>query len=107
MVESHLGGPGSAPAGCTICGRRLDTIDRLAASIPGFAERVAPGRPLRYVVVQMLRTEHGLDPGTATDAVNAWIFNPGQVAVARKGLTGLWASSPIFANDIAAVRWQR
>lgn len=40
-----------------------------------------------------------------TDAVNAWIFNPAQVAVARKGLQGLWASSPIFANDIAAVRW--
>jgi peptide/nickel transport system substrate-binding protein len=39
------------------------------------------------------------------DAVNAWIFNPAQVAVARKGLKGLWASSPIFANDMAAVRW--
>jgi peptide/nickel transport system substrate-binding protein len=39
------------------------------------------------------------------DAVNAWIFNPAQVAVAKKGLKGLWASSPIFANDIAAVRW--
>jgi peptide/nickel transport system substrate-binding protein len=43
----------------------------------------------------------------ATDAVNAWIFNPTNVAVAKKGLEGLWASSPIFANDIAAVRWAR
>ncbi len=43
----------------------------------------------------------------ATDAVNAWLFNPAQVAVAKKGLTGLWASSPIFANDIASVRWER
>jgi peptide/nickel transport system substrate-binding protein len=41
-----------------------------------------------------------------TDAVNAWIFNPSQVAVAKKGLKGLWASSPIFANDMAAVRWE-
>ncbi|WP_395700426.1 ABC transporter substrate-binding protein [Aquabacterium sp.] len=41
-----------------------------------------------------------------TDAVNAWIFNPSQVAVARKGLKGLWASSPIFANDMATVSWQ-
>lgn len=41
----------------------------------------------------------------ADDAVNAWLFNPAQVAVARRGLQGLWASSPIFANDIAAVRW--
>ncbi|NRF69506.1 ABC transporter substrate-binding protein [Aquincola sp. S2] len=42
----------------------------------------------------------------SADAVNAWIFNPAQVAVAKKGLKGLWASSPIFANDMAAVSWQ-
>jgi len=41
-----------------------------------------------------------------SDAVNAFIFNPSQVAVARKGLKGLWANSPIFANDMAAVSWQ-
>ena len=40
------------------------------------------------------------------DAVNAFIFNPAQVSVARKGLKGLWSSSPIFANDMAAVSWQ-
>ena len=42
----------------------------------------------------------------ATDAVNAFLFNPTNVSVARKGLKGLWASSPIFANDMAAVSWQ-
>jgi peptide/nickel transport system substrate-binding protein len=42
----------------------------------------------------------------ATDAVNAYLFNPSQVAVAKKGLKGLWASSPINANDMAAVSWQ-
>jgi peptide/nickel transport system substrate-binding protein len=41
----------------------------------------------------------------AEDAVNAWVWNPAQVAVHRKGLQGLWASSPIFANDLAALRW--
>ncbi|MCW5661248.1 MAG: ABC transporter substrate-binding protein [Burkholderiaceae bacterium] len=41
-----------------------------------------------------------------TDSVNAYIFNPAQVAVSRKGLKGLWASSPIFANDMASVSWQ-
>jgi peptide/nickel transport system substrate-binding protein len=41
----------------------------------------------------------------AQDAVNAWIFNPAQVAVARRGLKGLWASSPIFANDLSQVSW--
>ena len=42
----------------------------------------------------------------ADDAVNAFLFNPSQVAVSRKGLKGLWASSPIFANYMAAVRWE-
>jgi peptide/nickel transport system substrate-binding protein len=42
----------------------------------------------------------------ADDAVNAFLFNPSQVAVAKKGLKGLWSSSPIFANDMAAVRWE-
>jgi peptide/nickel transport system substrate-binding protein len=42
----------------------------------------------------------------ASDSVNAFIFNPSQVSVARKGLRGLWSSSPIFANDMAAVSWQ-
>jgi peptide/nickel transport system substrate-binding protein len=41
-----------------------------------------------------------------TDSVNAFIFNRAQVAVAKKGLKGLWSSSPIFANDMAAVSWQ-
>lgn len=40
------------------------------------------------------------------DAVNAWIFNPAQVAVSKKGLKGLWSSSPIFANDMSQVSWQ-
>ena len=42
----------------------------------------------------------------ATDAVNAFLFNPTNVSVSRQGLKGLWASSPIFANDMAAVSWQ-
>ena len=42
----------------------------------------------------------------AADQVNAFVFNPAQVAVARKGLKGLWSSSPIFANDLAALSWQ-
>lgn len=41
----------------------------------------------------------------AEDAVNVFIWNPAQVAVFRKGLRGLWNSSPIFANDMAAVSW--
>ena len=35
----------------------------------------------------------------ADDAVNVYIWNPIQAAVFRKGLKGLWNSSPIFAND--------
>jgi len=28
------------------------------------------------------------------------------VAVFKRGLRGLWNSSPIFANDLSAVSWQ-
>ena len=41
----------------------------------------------------------------ADDAVNGFLWNPAQVAVFRRGLRGLWTSSPIFANDMAAVSW--
>jgi peptide/nickel transport system substrate-binding protein len=40
------------------------------------------------------------------DSVNAFIFNPGQAAVGKKSLKGMWASSPIFANDLSALSWQ-
>jgi peptide/nickel transport system substrate-binding protein len=40
------------------------------------------------------------------DSVNAFIFNTAQVAVGKKGLKGMWASSPIFANDLSALQWQ-
>jgi len=43
----------------------------------------------------------------ATDQVNAYLFNPTQVTITRKGLKGIWTASPIFANDMAAVRWER
>jgi peptide/nickel transport system substrate-binding protein len=42
----------------------------------------------------------------ANDAVNVFLFNASNTAVYRKGLKGLWSSSPIFANDISAVSWQ-
>jgi peptide/nickel transport system substrate-binding protein len=41
----------------------------------------------------------------AEDAVNVFIWNPAQVAVFKRGLRGLWNSSPIFANDMAAASW--
>ena len=41
----------------------------------------------------------------AEDAVNVFLWNPAQVAVFKKGLRGLWNSSPIFANDMGAVSW--
>jgi peptide/nickel transport system substrate-binding protein len=41
----------------------------------------------------------------AEDAVNAFVWNPAQVSVGKRGLRGLWTSSPIFANDIAALNW--
>jgi peptide/nickel transport system substrate-binding protein len=41
----------------------------------------------------------------AEDSVNVFIWNPAQVAVFKKGLRGVWNSSPIFANDLAAMSW--
>jgi peptide/nickel transport system substrate-binding protein len=41
----------------------------------------------------------------AEDAVNVYLFQLPQFSVARKPLKGLWSSSPIFANDLAALSW--
>ena len=42
----------------------------------------------------------------AEDAVNVFLYLLPQVTVAKKGLVGLWRDSPIFANDLAALRWE-
>ena len=41
----------------------------------------------------------------AEDSVNVYLFQLPQFAVARKPLKGLWSSSPIFANELAALSW--
>ena len=40
------------------------------------------------------------------DAVNVFLYALPQATVAKKGLTGLWRNSPIFANDLSALSWQ-
>ncbi|MBS0446611.1 MAG: ABC transporter substrate-binding protein [Proteobacteria bacterium] len=42
----------------------------------------------------------------ATDCVNVYLYQLPQFAVANKHLKGLWSSSPVFANDLAALSWQ-
>jgi peptide/nickel transport system substrate-binding protein len=42
----------------------------------------------------------------ATDAVNVFMYQLPQFAVGKKQLKGMWSSSPIFANDLAALSWQ-
>lgn len=42
----------------------------------------------------------------AEDAVNVFLFELPKVAVARVGLRGLWTHSPMFLNDLAAMRWE-
>ncbi|CAN5917882.1 ABC transporter substrate-binding protein [soil metagenome] len=42
----------------------------------------------------------------AADAVNVYLYQLPQFAVSNKKLKGLWSSSPIFANDFAALAWQ-
>lgn len=41
----------------------------------------------------------------ARDAVNAWIFNANIGTVVRRGLQGAWVNYPMFAHDVAAMRW--
>ncbi len=42
----------------------------------------------------------------ATDAVNVYLYQLPQIAVGKKQLKGVWSSSPVFANDLAALAWQ-
>ena len=42
----------------------------------------------------------------ATDSVNVFLYQLPQFAVGNKRLKGLWSSSPVFANDLAALAWQ-
>jgi peptide/nickel transport system substrate-binding protein len=42
----------------------------------------------------------------ASDSVNVYLYQLPQFAVAKKQLKGVWSSSPIFANDLAALAWQ-
>jgi peptide/nickel transport system substrate-binding protein len=42
----------------------------------------------------------------ATDSVNVYLYQLPQFAVGKKQLKGLWSSSPVFANDLAALSWQ-
>ena len=41
----------------------------------------------------------------AQDAAAVYLYQPQWLTVAKKGLKGLWADMPIFANDIAALSW--
>jgi peptide/nickel transport system substrate-binding protein len=41
----------------------------------------------------------------ADDAVAAYLYQPTWITVARAGLKGLWKDFPLFANDLAALRW--
>ncbi len=41
----------------------------------------------------------------ADDAVAAWLYQPQWITVAHARLQGLWTSMPLFANDLAALRW--
>ena len=63
------------------------------------------GHDSRYPAPEILRGRTYAGYDTTDDAVNAWIWNPAQVAIFRKGLKGVWNSSPIFANDLAALSW--
>jgi peptide/nickel transport system substrate-binding protein len=41
----------------------------------------------------------------ATDAANAYLYQPQFPTIAKKNVKGLWKELPIFANDLAALSW--
>ena len=41
----------------------------------------------------------------ADDAVAAYLYQPTWITVAHAKLKGVWTNMPIFANDLAALRW--
>lgn len=42
----------------------------------------------------------------ARDAVNAWLYQPVWITVAKRQLKGLWTSMPVFVNDLSALHWE-
>jgi peptide/nickel transport system substrate-binding protein len=42
----------------------------------------------------------------SADAVNGFLFQGSKITVMRKGLQGVWANSPMFVNDLAAMSWK-
>jgi len=42
----------------------------------------------------------------ATDAVNAFLYQPQWITVAKARLKGLWKDMPIFVNDLSALSWE-
>ena len=42
----------------------------------------------------------------ADDSVNGFLFQLPNVVVADANLTGVWKNAPIFANDLAALKWK-
>ena len=42
----------------------------------------------------------------AQDAVDAYLYQPLWITVAKRGVKGLWVEMPIFVNDIAGMSWE-
>ncbi len=42
----------------------------------------------------------------AQDAVNAYLYQPVWLTVAKRQLKGLWTDMPVFVNDISALSWE-
>lgn len=42
----------------------------------------------------------------AQDAVNAYLYQPVWLTVAKRQLKGLWTDMPVFVNDVSALSWE-
>lgn len=77
-----------------------ETLDRFSTTVPGFAERIADGRPLRLAVVKMLAAAYDL-PSRDTDLlVSEWLEGDGSADPRSP-------SNPRRGCPIASMNWQR
>ena len=64
-----------------------------------------PTGPVRWDKPFALKLLGDMQRMLQADQVNVWMYVLPQISVARKPLKGIWTSSPVFANDLAALSW--
>jgi len=65
-----------------LIGEIFGTIDRFASTVPGFADRIAAGRPLRLALRRMLAGAYDMGNEAADDVITQWLQRHDRLPVA-------------------------